>query len=65
MQKGVYTMQELRGADVVTQPRGSTSRAGTDLMGIMWPASQSHFHLLFIFIEINFYSFSFLCDVCN
>ena len=25
----------------------------------------SHFHLLFIFIEMKFYSFSFLCDVCN
>ena len=35
------------------------------LMGIMWPASQSHFHLLFIFIEMNFYLLSFLCDVCN
>ena len=35
------------------------------VMGIMWPASQSHFHLLFIFIEMNFYSSSFLCDVCN
>ena len=35
------------------------------VMDIMWPASQSHVHLLFIFIEINFYSLSFLCDVCN
>ena len=35
------------------------------LVDIMWPASQSHFHLLFIFIEIKFYSLSFLCDVCN
>ena len=34
-------------------------------MGIMWPTSQSHFHPLFIFIEMNFYSLSFLCDVCN
>ena len=34
-------------------------------MGIMWPASKSHFHLLFIFIKIKFYSLSFLCDVCN
>ena len=24
------------------------------LMSIMWPASQSHFHFLFIFIEMNF-----------
>ena len=24
------------------------------LMDIMWPASQSHFYLLFIFIEMNF-----------
>ena len=23
-------------------------------MGIMWPASQLHVHLLFIFIEMNF-----------
>ena len=35
------------------------------VIGIMWPSSQSHFHLLFIFIEMNFYSLSFLCDVCN
>ena len=35
------------------------------IMDIMWPISQSHVHLLFIFIEINFYSLSFLCDVCN
>ena len=35
------------------------------LMDIMWPASQSHFHLLFIFIEMKFYSLSFLCDCCN
>ena len=35
------------------------------LMDIMWPASQSHFHLSFIFIEMNFHSLSFLCDVCN
>ena len=34
-------------------------------MDIMWTASQSHFRLLIIFIEINFYSLSFLCDVCN
>ena len=34
-------------------------------MDIMWHASQSHFHLLFIFIEIKFYSLSFLSDVCN
>ena len=33
------------------------------LMEIMSCASQSHFHLLFIFIEINFYLLSFLCDV--
>ena len=35
------------------------------LMDIMWPESQSDFHLSFIFIEMNFYSLSFLCDVCN
>ena len=35
------------------------------MMDIMWPASQSHFHLLLIFIQMKFYSFSFLCDVCN
>ena len=34
-------------------------------MGIMWHASQSHFHLSFIFIEINFYSLSLLCEVYN
>ena len=32
---------------------------------IMWPASQSHFHLSFIFIKMNFYLLSFLCDVYN
>ena len=35
------------------------------LIDIMWLTSQSHFHLSFIFIEINFYSLSVLCDVCN
>ena len=35
------------------------------LMDIMWPSSQSHFHLSFIFIEMNFHSLSFLSDVCN
>ena len=35
------------------------------VMDIMWPPSQSHFHLLFIFIEMNFYLLSFLCDVGN
>ena len=35
------------------------------VMGIKWPASQSHIHLLFIFIEMNFYSLTFLCDNCN
>ena len=35
------------------------------LIGILWPASQSYFHLLFIFIKVDFYSLSFLCDVCN
>ena len=34
-------------------------------MDIMWAASQSDFHLSFIFIEMNFYSLSFSCDVCN
>ena len=34
-------------------------------MDIMWPTSPSHFHLLFIFIEMNFYLLSFLCDVYN
>ena len=29
----------------------------------MWPSSESHLHLSFIFIEMNLYSFSFLCDV--
>ena len=35
------------------------------LMEIMRPSSQSHFHLSFIFIQIKFNSFLFLCDVCN
>ena len=35
------------------------------VMDVMWHASQLHFHLLFIFIGINFYSLSFLCDVYN
>ena len=35
------------------------------LFDIMWHASQSHFDLLFILIEMNFYSFSLLYDVCN
>ena len=34
-------------------------------MDIMWPASQSDFHLLFILIEMNFYLLSFLCNVYN
>ena len=32
---------------------------------IMYPTSQSYLHLTFIFIEINFYSLSFLSDFCN
>ena len=35
------------------------------LMDIIWPASQSYFHTFFIFIEMNFYSLSFLCHACN
>ena len=35
------------------------------VMEIMWPANQSCFHHSFIFIEINFYSLSFLCDIWN
>ena len=35
------------------------------MMDIMWPPSQSHFHLSFIFIEMKFYLFSFLCHVFN
>ena len=35
------------------------------IVPVMWPASQSQLHTSFIFIEINFYSLSFLCDVCN
>ena len=35
------------------------------VMNIMWLPSQSHFYLLFIFVKMNFYSLSFLCDVCN
>ena len=34
-------------------------------MEIMWPARQSNFHLSFIFMEMNIYPLSFLCDVCN
>ena len=37
----------------------------TKLINIMWPASQSHFHLSFIFIEMNFYSLSFFYDICK
>ena len=32
---------------------------------IMLLVIQLYFHLSFILIEIKFYSFSFLCDVCN
>ena len=35
------------------------------LMEIMWPTSQSYFHLSFIFIQMNFYLLSFLCEVSN
>ena len=35
------------------------------LMDIMWLENQSHVHILFIFIEINFYPLSFLCNVYN
>ena len=35
------------------------------MMEIMWLASQSDFHRSFIFIEMSFYSWSFLCDVYN
>ena len=46
------------------------TRGEREVMGIMWPESQSHFHLSFIFIEMNFYSLSFLCamksmNICN
>ena len=34
-------------------------------MHIMWPTSQSHFHLVFIFIEMKFNLSSFLCDRYN
>ena len=35
------------------------------VMDIMCLVSQSYFHLSFIFIEMNFYALSFLCDICN
>ena len=35
------------------------------MMDIIWPLSQSHFHLLFIFIEMKFFSSLFLCDIYN
>ena len=35
------------------------------LMDLIWSSSQLHFHLSCIFIEMKFYSLSFLCDVCN
>ena len=35
------------------------------MIEIRWPSSQSYFYLLFIFVEINFYLLSFLCDVYN
>ena len=39
-------------------------------MDIMWPISQSHFHvscfMYLVYVHLNeIYSFSFLCDVCN
>ena len=34
-------------------------------MDIMWPTRQSYPNLLFIFIEMKFYSFSFLCYIYN
>ena len=48
-----------------SKPKSHMKAIWFPLMGIMWPASQSHFHLLFIFIEMKFFSLSFLCDVCN
>ena len=42
--------------------RGRKDGGGESERGVMYP---SHFHLLFIFIEMKFYSFSFLCDVCS
>ena len=33
------------------------------VMDIIWPTSQSYFHLSFILIKMNFYSFLFFCDV--
>ena len=49
----------------ITNKMGRKDYGSLRLMGIMWPASQPHFYLSFIFIEMNFYLLSFLCDVCN
>ena len=38
---------------------------GWEVMKIIWPSRQSHFYLLFLFVEIKFYLLLFLCDVCN
>ena len=60
------SLELLKREDDIRKERPQMEKMETWLlMGIMWPESQSHFHLLFIFIEMNFYSLSFLCDVCN
>ena len=34
-----------------------TSKIGSPLIDIMWPMSQPHYHVLFIFIEMKFIHF--------
>ena len=41
-------------------PLNVNKNPDVDILGIMWPTSQSHFHLLFIFIEIK----NFHCHSC-
>ena len=41
------------------------NQAWSLLIDIMWPISQSHFHVSFLCSLNYIYSLSFLCDVCN
>ena len=58
-------MKCIQKKENITVLEGYDKRKGIILIYIMWLASQSDIHLLFIFIEMKFYSLSFLCDVCN
>ena len=38
----------------------------SDLMDVMWPISQSHFHVYFLcLLKSNLFFISFICDICN